>query len=59
MTTETMTAPPRQAESFGSRSTRVKHFVGDYGILLIFAGCLIFLSIAASNFLTADIPRSL
>ena len=54
MTTETMTAPPRQAESFGSRSTRVKHFVGDYGILLIFAGCLIFLSIAAPNFLTAD-----
>lgn len=54
MTTETMTVLPRQAESYGSRSTRVKHFVGDYGILLIFAGCLIFLSIAAPNFLTAD-----
>lgn len=37
-----------------SPSTKVKHFIGDYGILVIFAAILIFLSIAAPNFLTLD-----
>lgn len=38
----------------GSRSTRIKHFIGDYGVLVIFALILIFLSIAAPNFLSVD-----
>lgn len=38
----------------GSRSTRIKHFVGDYGILIIFAIVIIYLAIASPAFLTLD-----
>lgn len=38
----------------GSRATKIKHFIGDYGILIIFAAILIFLSLASPNFLTLD-----
>jgi putative xylitol transport system permease protein len=38
----------------GSRSTKVKHFVGDYGILIIFALVLIYLSVASPVFLSLD-----
>lgn len=38
----------------GSRATRVKNFIGDYGILILFAIILIFLAIAAPNFMTVD-----
>jgi putative xylitol transport system permease protein len=37
-----------------ARSTKIKHFVGDYGILVIFALTFIYLSLAAPEFLTAD-----
>src|SRR5262245_25857758 len=37
-----------------STSTRVKHFLGDYGILVIFALVFIYLSVAAQNFLDVD-----
>lgn len=50
----TLTSPRPAADPAVSRSTTVKHFVGDYGILLIFAACLVFLSISAENFLTVD-----
>lgn len=35
-------------------STRLKHFAGDYGILVIFAGTFVFLSLFAENFLDVD-----
>lgn len=50
----TITRPVPVAEPRLSRSTATKHFVGDYGILLIFAACLVFLSVSAENFLTPD-----
>lgn len=53
MTTQ-MAVRPRPADPQVARSTTIKHFVGDYGILLIFAACLVFLSISAPNFLTTD-----
>lgn len=37
-----------------AKSTRVKHLVGDYGILLVFAAVVAFLSVAAPEFLTVD-----
>ena len=37
-----------------SFSTKLKHFVGDYGILLIFAATFVFLSATAENFLDVD-----
>lgn len=38
----------------GSRSTKIKRFVGDYGILIFFAIILIFLALSAPNFLTLN-----
>lgn len=38
----------------GERSTRIKHFVGDYGILIIFALVLVYLTFATPAFLTLD-----
>ena len=53
MSANTLTVLPGQAKlDRGSRATKIKHFVGDYGILVIFALVLIFLSISAENFLT-------
>src|SRR5262245_35845585 len=37
-----------------STSTKVKHFMGDYGILVIFALVFVYLSIFAENFLDVD-----
>ena len=37
-----------------SASTRIKHFIGDYGILVIFAVVVIYLSFATASFLTFD-----
>ncbi|WP_240423173.1 ABC transporter permease [Leucobacter sp. wl10] len=55
MSTNTVAVMLRKANpGEGSRSTRFKHFIGDYGILVIFALVLVFLSIAAPNFLTVD-----
>jgi len=55
MNTNTVAVMLRQANlEQGSRSTKIKHFIGDYGILLIFAVILIFLAFAAPNFLTLD-----
>lgn len=50
----TMTAAAPVAESRLGRTTSIKNFVGDYGILLIFAACFLFLSVSAENFLTTD-----
>lgn len=36
----------------GSTATRVKHFVGDYGLPIVFVLVLVFLSVGADNFLT-------
>jgi ribose/xylose/arabinose/galactoside ABC-type transport system permease subunit len=33
---------------------RVKHFIGDYGLVIIFAGTMIYLSLVAPHFLTVD-----
>lgn len=49
-----MTAPTAVPETRLARATAMKHFVGDYGILLIFAACFVFLSVSAENFLTTD-----
>lgn len=49
-----MTAPTAVPETGLARATAMKHFVGDYGILLIFAACFVFLSVSAENFLTTD-----
>lgn len=38
----------------GSRSTRIKHFIGDYGILIFFAIILAVLAFTAPNFLTLN-----
>lgn len=38
----------------GSRSTKVKRFIGDYGILVFFALIVVFLAVAAPNFLTLN-----
>ncbi|MGP0223968.1 MULTISPECIES: ABC transporter permease [unclassified Paenarthrobacter] len=38
----------------GDLSTKVKRFVGDYGILIFFALIIIFLAVAAPNFLTVN-----
>jgi ribose/xylose/arabinose/galactoside ABC-type transport system permease subunit len=35
-------------------STKVKHLIGDYGILVVFAVVLVYLSFAAPSFLTVD-----
>lgn len=37
-----------------SRSTKVKHFIGDYGLLIVFAIVLVFLALAAPRFLSID-----
>ena len=37
-----------------SKSLRIKHFLGNYGILLILAVIMIFLSLTAHNFLTLE-----
>lgn len=37
-----------------SLSTKLKHFIGDYGILVIFAVVIVYLSIATPSFLTFD-----
>lgn len=54
MTSTTQTVESSAAEPRISRSTTAKHIVGDYGILLIFAASLVFLSATAENFLTVD-----
>lgn len=55
MTTDTaFKTPVQKAGLDGSRTTQVKHLLGDYGILLIFALVLVFLAISAPNFLTVD-----
>ncbi|MEV8339411.1 ABC transporter permease [Leucobacter sp. NPDC077196] len=55
MSTNTVAVMLRETKQDGpSPAMRVKHFVGDYGILIIFAIVLAFLSIAAPNFLTLD-----
>ena len=38
----------------GSRSAKVKRFVGDYGIIVFFALILLFLALTAPNFLTLN-----
>jgi putative xylitol transport system permease protein len=38
----------------GSRSARVKHFIGNYGILIFFALIILFLALAAPNFFTLN-----
>lgn len=38
----------------GTNSTRIKHLVGDYGILIIFALVIIYLAFATPAFLTLD-----
>ena len=45
-------AKPKLDET--STSTKVKHFMGDYGILVIFALVFVYLSIFAENFLDVD-----
>jgi ribose/xylose/arabinose/galactoside ABC-type transport system permease subunit len=37
-----------------SRSTKVKHFIGDYGLLIVFAIVILFLALAAPRFLSID-----
>lgn len=37
-----------------STATKIKRFIGDYGIIIFFAAILIFLAIAAPNFLTVN-----
>lgn len=54
MTTQTTTPALPMADRRRSRASTFKHFVGDYGILLIFASCMIFLSVSAENFLTVN-----
>ncbi|MGK0715298.1 ABC transporter permease [Leucobacter sp. W1153] len=55
MNTNTVAVMLRKTNQEGpSSAVRIKHFFGDYGILVIFAAVLIFLSIAAPNFLTLD-----
>ncbi|WP_067478678.1 ABC transporter permease [Nocardia amamiensis] len=44
----------RGLDQRSSRKDRIKHFVGDYGIVLTFAVVLAFLASAAPNFLTFD-----
>jgi len=34
--------------------TRMKHFIGDYGLVIIFAGTMLYLSLVAPHFLTVD-----
>ncbi|MBC9942972.1 ABC transporter permease [Leucobacter sp. cx-328] len=55
MNTNTVAVMLREMKQDGpTPATRFKHFIGDYGILLIFAALLIFLAFAAPNFLTLD-----
>lgn len=55
MTTDTTTATPGKVTgSKRSRSNQAKQLLGDYGILLIFLLTVVFLSIAAPNFMTVD-----
>lgn len=37
-----------------STATRVKHFIGDYGLIIVFVLVFVFLSIASPTFLTVD-----
>lgn len=55
MNTNTVAVMLRKANlDQGSRSTKIKHLVGDYGILIIFAAILVYLAIAAPNFMTLE-----
>jgi ribose/xylose/arabinose/galactoside ABC-type transport system permease subunit len=36
------------------KGDRLKHLVGDYGLIVVFAGCLVLLSIGTNSFLTVD-----
>ncbi|GHF17761.1 ABC transporter permease [Pseudolysinimonas yzui] len=38
----------------GSRGAKIKHFIGNYGILIFFALIVLFLALAAPNFLTLN-----
>lgn len=51
-TFEELVAKPKLDEK--SNTTKVKHFMGDYGILVIFAVVFILLSFNAPNFLDVD-----
>jgi putative xylitol transport system permease protein len=51
-TFEELVAKPQLDET--STATKVKHFLGDYGILVIFVGVFLYLSAAAPNFLDVD-----
>lgn len=51
-TVKSMLSRPALPE--GTTSTRVKNLIGDYGILLVFAVVIIYLSFTAPNFLTTD-----
>jgi putative xylitol transport system permease protein len=51
-TFQDLVAKPRLDET--STATKVKHFLGDYGILVIFVGVFVYLSAVAPNFLDVD-----
>lgn len=51
-TIKDVAAKPKLDET--STSTKVKHFFGDYGILVIFAAVFVYLSVFAENFLDVD-----
>jgi ribose/xylose/arabinose/galactoside ABC-type transport system permease subunit len=51
-TLQELAAKPKLDET--STSTKVKHFLGDYGILVIFAAVFVYLSLFASHFLDVD-----
>jgi putative xylitol transport system permease protein len=36
------------------KGDHLKHLVGDYGLIVVFAGCLVLLSIGTTSFLTVD-----
>jgi putative xylitol transport system permease protein len=51
-TFQDLVAKPKLDET--STATKVKHFLGDYGILVIFVGVFVYLSAVAPNFLDVD-----
>lgn len=50
----TATVAPRQDLERGAIGLRLKHIMGDYGLFIIFAAVLAYLSVAAPNFLTVE-----
>jgi ribose/xylose/arabinose/galactoside ABC-type transport system permease subunit len=52
-----MTAIQREAEQRAAayeRRERIKHLVGDYGLLVVFAGYFVFMALASERFLNID-----